>query len=142
MVYKWSNIAHSMLPGRCLLCGAAGTHGRDICAGCDASLSRNRPCCARCALPLGREAPGGAWCGRCRAHPPAYGRILAPLLYAPPLSELVTDLKYRGRLAAGRPEALRVPVQSDLDARTLHRELGQRLGDSLLEPGRRLCSPA
>jgi len=102
MVYNWSTIIQAVLPAHCLLCGARGAQGRDICPACNGRLARNHPCCARCALPLSLEAPVGALCGRCRVRPPEYGRIVAPLRYTPPLSYLVTDLKYRGRLSAGR----------------------------------------
>ncbi|MFZ1494317.1 MAG: double zinc ribbon domain-containing protein, partial [Candidatus Competibacter denitrificans] len=32
---------HWLLPPLCLLCGAAGANGRDLCADCTADLPRN-----------------------------------------------------------------------------------------------------
>ncbi|MCW8809071.1 MAG: double zinc ribbon domain-containing protein, partial [Rhodanobacter sp.] len=53
-------LASWVLPWRCLLCGAAGATGIDLCAACADELPRNRICRARCALPLATPA---ALCG-------------------------------------------------------------------------------
>ncbi len=89
----------AVLPPRCVLCGAAGFDGRDLCAGCRADLAANTICCARCALPLETAAP---LCGICLQREPPFDAAWAPFLYAQPLDLLESRFKFRGDLAAGR----------------------------------------
>jgi ComF family protein len=80
--------------GSCFLCRG----GADdlICADCDADLPRlDLPLCPRCAL----ASPGGALCGRCLSHAPAYDATRAALAYDFPADALVHALKFRGELA-------------------------------------------
>lgn len=88
-----------VLPLRCLLCGAAGANGIDLCADCAAELPRNRSCCARCALPLAVPAE---LCGECQRHVPAWDAAWAPFRYGWPLDRLESRYKFAGDLAAGR----------------------------------------
>ncbi|PWK82124.1 ComF family protein [Fulvimonas soli] len=88
-----------LLPWRCLLCGAPGADGLDLCAACAAELPRNRSCCARCALPL--PAPA-ALCGRCQRRAPPWDAAWVPFRYAWPLDRLETRFKFGRDLAAGR----------------------------------------
>lgn len=88
-----------LLPWRCLLCGASGTSGLDLCVDCAAELPRNRSCCARCALPLPLPT---ALCGPCQRHPPAWDAAWAPFRYAWPLDRLESRYKFGRDLAAGR----------------------------------------
>lgn len=88
-----------LLPLRCLLCGAAGADGVDLCPGCIAELPRNRSCCARCALPL---ASAAAECGRCQRRPPPWDAAWAPFRYGWPLDRLESRFKFAAELAAGR----------------------------------------
>jgi ComF family protein len=100
---KWTTLvdglARSLLPLRCLLCGAAGSEGRDLCAGCHADLVRNTPACPRCALPLSAPA---ALCGECLQREPPFTAAWVPLRYGHPLDLLETRFKFGGDLAAGR----------------------------------------
>lgn len=88
-----------LLPLRCLLCGAAGAHGIDLCADCVAELPRNNVCCARCALPL---AAAATLCGECQRRPPAWDAAWAPFRYAWPLDRLESRYKFGRDLAAGK----------------------------------------
>jgi len=88
-----------VLPPRCLLCGAAGDAGRDLCAGCRGDLAANAPSCPRCAMPLATPAPA---CGQCLRRAPPFARAWAPLRYAHPLDLLEARFKFRADLAAGR----------------------------------------
>lgn len=88
-----------LLPLRCLLCGATGTDGVDLCAACAAELPRNRTCCARCALPLAAPAP---LCGECQRHAPPWDAAWAPFRYGWPLDRLESRFKFGRDLAAGR----------------------------------------
>lgn len=42
----------SLWPPRCLICGEAGSEGRDLCPGCAAAWPWLGPACLRCAMPL------------------------------------------------------------------------------------------
>lgn len=88
-----------VLPWRCLLCGAAGSDGIDLCADCAAELPRNRSCCARCALPLAAPAP---MCGECLRRAPPWDAAWAPFRYGWPLDRLESRFKFGRDLAAGR----------------------------------------
>lgn len=102
MVYGWlDNALSGVFPDRCLLCGAPGAGGRNLCRPCRHSLPWNRNPCRRCALPL-PAGPGGELCGRCLRRPPAWDRVRAPLLYAWPVDRLIQRFKFNGDLAAGR----------------------------------------
>jgi ComF family protein len=94
-------LADLLLPPTCVLCGAPGLSGVDLCPGCAADLPRNRVHCARCALPLGGAA-GDALCGACQRRPPPYDRCRAPLRYEGAVPALVSMAKFRGRLNALR----------------------------------------
>lgn len=88
-----------LLPWRCLLCGAPGQAGMDLCAPCARELPRNRRCCARCALPLPAAAER---CGECLRREPPWDTAWAPFRYAWPLDRLETRFKFGEDLAAGR----------------------------------------
>jgi ComF family protein len=91
-----------LLPPTCILCGAPGAGGRDLCPGCAGDLPRNLACCARCALPLD-GAPGlAALCGACQRRPPPYERSVVALRYEGPVPALVAMAKFRGRLNVAR----------------------------------------
>ena len=87
-------LAGVLFGGSCFLCrGGARTL---LCAQCDADLPRlEHALCPRCAL----ESPGGAVCGRCLTHAPAYDTTYAALSYDFPADVLVHALKFRGELA-------------------------------------------
>ncbi|HEX7769738.1 MAG TPA: double zinc ribbon domain-containing protein, partial [Dokdonella sp.] len=88
-----------LLPPRCLLCGARGSRGRDLCDGCLADLSLNALRCPRCAVPLALAAPA---CGACLASEPPFAAAWVPFLYAHPLDLLESRFKFHADLAAGR----------------------------------------
>ena len=88
-----------LLPLRCLLCGAPGADGIDVCPGCAAELPRNPSCCARCALPLPTPA---VLCGECQRRAPPWDAAWAPFRYGWPLDRLETRYKFGRDLVAGR----------------------------------------
>lgn len=92
-------LQHWLLPLRCLLCGASGADGLDLCRECAAELPRNRRCCARCALPLAETA---ALCGECQRTLPPWDSAWAPFRYGWPLDRLESRFKFGRDLAAGR----------------------------------------
>lgn len=83
----------------CPLCHAPGP---GLCRDCAAELPYNRNPCVRCALPLPADAAPGSVCGECIRRPPAFDRARVPLLYQPPIDDLVAGFKYHRRLPLGR----------------------------------------
>lgn len=99
LINLWQACRHFVLPLRCLLCGAPGADGLDLCADCNAELPRNRLCCARCALPLATAAP---LCGECVRKAPPWDAAWVPFRYGWPLDRLESRYKFGADLAAGR----------------------------------------
>lgn len=87
-------------PPVCLLCGAPGHEGMDLCGPCAAELPRPSGPCPRCGLPLMGDA--SHLCGHCLSHPPAFDRTWAALTYVWPVDDLVGRFKFQGRLNQGR----------------------------------------
>ena len=140
----WPELSRWLLPLRCLLCGARGAHGVDLCADCSAELPRNQSCCARCALPLPTPA---ALCGQCQRRPPPWSAAWAPFRYGWPLDRLESRFKFGGDLAAGRVlsslwqrESCPVPLPQQLLSVPLHgSRLRQRGYNQALELARPLA---
>jgi ComF family protein len=96
-----------LFPSPCLGCGAPASPGaRGARAAvrpfglCTVCRGRLRPldlaaACAACARPLVGRLPQGFRCGRCRAQPPAFDRLLARWRYEAPLDGVVAGLKFR-----------------------------------------------
>lgn len=127
----------------CLLCGAPGVRGMDLCAGCLADMPRNCTCCACCALPLPEP---GALCGQCLRHAPPWQAAWVPFRYAWPLDRLETRYKFSASLAAGRAltalwrERLPPELPQAIVPVPLHRSrLRQRGYDQALELARAIA---
>lgn len=120
-----------LYPPTCVLCGAPGEAGRDLCAGCADDLPLIGAHCARCAQPFSissartlesdrmadviassADTDMGRLCGRCQQAPPPFARCTAAFRYEEPLSSLVVDIKFRSKL-------------------NVIRLLGERLADAL-----------
>lgn len=134
-----------LLPWRCLLCGAPGADGMDLCEPCAKEMPRNRACCSRCALPLPLPAVA---CGQCLRREPPWDAAWAPFRYGWPLDRLETRFKFGDDLAAGRTLAAlwrdepAPPVLPDLIVPVpLHRSrLRQRGYNQALELARPLAA--
>lgn len=85
-------------PG-CWLCHTPLNRDSPLCPACLAVLPRNHHACRRCALPTG---PGQSLCGHCLSRPPLYQHSLIPFIYAPPIDQLITGLKFQQRLPHAR----------------------------------------
>lgn len=88
----------TVLPPRCLLCGAKGQPACDLCPACARDMPRNQPCCRHCGLPL---AVSGDTCGDCQRHPRPWQQAWTPFRYAWPLNLLETRFKFSASLASG-----------------------------------------
>ncbi|NVZ08636.1 ComF family protein [Allochromatium humboldtianum] len=96
------SLLDSLFPPTCLLCGAPGEAGRDLCAGCALDLPYNLRACARCARPFLVPLPDGAICGDCERRPPPFDACLTAFRYEGAVPFLITGAKFRGRLNAAR----------------------------------------
>jgi ComF family protein len=101
MVYQWvKSVRRWLLPPVCSLCDADGEGMLDLCTACRDELPYNTCACQRCAVPL--TDPTAHLCGQCLERHWYFERTVAPFLYQPPVSSLITALKFRGRLAPAR----------------------------------------
>lgn len=101
LVNKWLKfIQFGLFPPRCVLCGADGQPGMDLCSACEADLARIDPACPACGLPL--SASEHSLCGSCLQTPPPFQRTVSPFYYAPPLAQLITRFKFNQRLLMAR----------------------------------------
>lgn len=105
-VYNWLNSVQSfLLPESCPCCGTQTQTRRTFCAACYDALPFNDHACPRCALPLPPQAPAGTLCGRCTRSPPPFHRGVTALCYQPPVSQLISGLKFRRQLHLVTPLA-------------------------------------
>jgi ComF family protein len=99
MVYRWARNALELFhPSLCLVCGAPGSAGRDLCADCHADLPWLGTACPRCALPLPVAVP----CPACQRRPPPQTASTALFRYAFPVDSLIAGLKYGHHLSHAR----------------------------------------
>ena len=91
-----------LYPPTCLLCGAPGHAGLDLCPGCLVDLPHNTRCCAGCALPLPCDYPAGVRCGECLRRSRPFVACHAAFLYEDPLPALVGGAKFHARLNVAR----------------------------------------
>jgi ComF family protein len=100
--HRWPQaLARWLLPSSCALCGASGADV--VCGPCQADYAGSgRARCRCCANPLAVDAAVSAspgLCGGCLAERPAFDATIAAADYAPPLDQLVLQLKFGGGLA-------------------------------------------
>lgn len=94
-----------LFPPACAGCGRPlESLGQEpLCRDCLSLLPVSRPpWCRRCGLSLAQQGAGADLCVDCRLHPPAFDQAVSPFLYEGPIKELITGLKYRGRISLGR----------------------------------------
>ncbi|MDF9392811.1 MULTISPECIES: ComF family protein [Methylococcus] len=100
-VNGWLNIIQNWIyPPTCLLCGASGERGLDLCGACERDLPRTGTACLRCGetLPDGAPSP----CGRCLQQPPPFDSCRAAFRYEEPIRHLIHGLKFGRRHACAR----------------------------------------
>lgn len=102
MVYICTNtIQYTLFPARCLLCGAPGTKGIDICTPCLNDLPHNHNRCRICSLPL-PSSHADSICGKCLKQTPKFDFCHAPFAYGYPISGLISDFKFSEKFYSGR----------------------------------------
>lgn len=119
-----ARLLHAVLPAGCLACGeplVARRSALNLCSACRGRLlALPQPACSVCSRPLTdcAAAPEGFRCAACRAHPPAFERLLALWSYQPPIDAVVLALKFRRLDYLGRQLADEVlsAMQAELPA--------------------------
>jgi len=102
MVNNWINyIQRGIYPTGCLLCGTTGSQDMDICTPCLNDLPLNVNHCRICALPLPYNHADRPICGKCLKQHPRFDRCHAPFSYSYPISGLISDFKFNGKLHIG-----------------------------------------
>ncbi|MCW9013411.1 MAG: ComF family protein [Gammaproteobacteria bacterium] len=94
-------ILRQLYPATCVLCGASGKAGQDLCVDCAGDLIVNISACVRCALPIPVYNEQRI-CGTCLQKPPQYDAAWSAFLYAQPLEWMIHQLKFNTRLAYAR----------------------------------------
>jgi len=95
MLRQWGN---ALLPAQCALCAAACRQA--LCDECCAQylLQPARARCRQCANPLPAMHETALLCGRCLRRQPAYDATVTAADYAPPVDQLLLQLKFAARL--------------------------------------------
>jgi len=91
----------TLLPPRCLACGAGVGEGGAVCAPCWAAISwLGAPCCAACGLPFEWDQGRDAVCAQCARRPPPWRRARAAMRYDDLARRLVLGFKHGDRTHA------------------------------------------
>jgi ComF family protein len=88
------NLWQRLYPLQCVLCGAPGAEGLDLCPPCRTDLPFLQTACRRCARPLSTVGI----CGLCQQQTPPQDRTLSGFHYQSPVDYLILQLKFGGKL--------------------------------------------
>jgi len=92
-------VLQGLLPAQCALCAAPCQQA--LCGDCRAQFLpqlMQRPRCRQCANPLPPMVDAGLLCARCLRRPPAFDATVTAGDYAPPVDQLLLQLKFAARL--------------------------------------------
>ena len=96
MIYNWlKNSLSGLISKQCLLCLSPTHNMHLLCTDCGTDLPTNSAHCLVCSIPLSEKM---LICGKCQKNPPHYTTSLIPHLYASPLKETISHLKFHGNL--------------------------------------------
>lgn len=88
-----------LLPTSCVLCHSPQKSDRSLCDFCLSHFVRPLQTCQICAQAL---PPLEKFCGRCLRQRPHYDQAISAFLYQPPLSHLISKLKFQEALYLGK----------------------------------------
>ena len=101
MVYNWlkSNLFWGFSK-HCLLCLSPTQNRYLLCPDCEEDLPENAQHCLVCAIPLTttQAQENTLVCGKCQKNPPHYTTSIIPYIYASPVKQLISQLKFHGNL--------------------------------------------
>ncbi len=108
-VYSWS-LFRQLRIASCLLCHEPATPAQALCDNCLIHLPVSAQSCDKCREPLNpaclQQSDNSALlCSRCQKTTRPYQHCIAPLLYQPPVSNMLQRIKYSGRTIYLRPLA-------------------------------------
>ena len=103
MLYNWlKNNLSRFISNHCLLCLSPTHNKRLLCLNCEKDLPKNDAHCVICAIPLAakgaQEISLSLVCGKCQKNPPHYTTSIIPHIYASPLKQLISQLKFHSNL--------------------------------------------
>jgi len=102
MIYNWlKNNLSRVISKQCLLCLSPTKNRHLLCAGCEKDLPENTCRCVICSVPFSaiQADKKPLVCGKCQKNPPHYTTSFIPHIYATPLKQLITQLKFHGNLS-------------------------------------------
>ena len=85
-------------PKHCLWCQMRTHSHLTLCDECIHKLSYNTHSCRNCAIPI-EQSNTTQCCHNCLRRPWPFNNIMVPLLYHPPISYFITELKFKHRLS-------------------------------------------
>lgn len=101
MIYNWlkSNL-FKLISKQCLLCLNSTDNKHLLCSGCEKDLPKNTSHCVICSIPLAAAQTNENLlvCGKCQKNTPNYTTSIIPHLYASPVKQLISQLKFQGNL--------------------------------------------
>lgn len=89
-----------LFPNICCLCENYTETEQDLCLVCKNILPWIEDRCYRCGLML-EHTRDAIYCTRCQENPPAFDRLCALFSYTPPVTQLITGLKFNEQLSYG-----------------------------------------
>ena len=101
MIYNWlKDNLFGRFSKQCLLCLSPTINKHLICSHCEKDLPTNKIHCVICSIPFSATDSShlSLVCGKCQKHPPFYTTSLIPHIYASPLKQLISHLKFHGNL--------------------------------------------
>ena len=101
MIYNWlKNNLFSFISQQCLVCLSPTDNKYLLCNDCETELPKNSDHCIICSLPLpfSQTTDKTLICGKCQKTPPNFTTSLIPHIYASPLKQLISQLKFQGNL--------------------------------------------
>ena len=91
-----------LYPWPCIVCRGGSDQADGVCKQCYPLLPWCKSVCTICGLPVAASEFNHLICGRCQRQRPYYDRLVAPLWYQPPISQMITDFKYFNRWECAR----------------------------------------
>jgi ComF family protein len=100
-MYKFFNNIQTLLPKNCILCGLRSDTTLELCKICYQSLPWLHNACYQCGVHL-ENMHESIRCRKCIISPPVFDRVCAMFNYDFPLNKIISQLKFKTKLACGK----------------------------------------